>query len=219
MSDTSKNAEAASASSPSSLPTILTLARMGAGLLVAALVLWAAHMAFIEPARAGRLYAWATGFFALAALTDWLDGWLARKSNSVTRLGAALDQCADKVLVTCVLVALAYAALPVDLVIASVLLLGRDMAIAGLREGLAGARNLPVGQIGKVKTMLALIAIGALLAQQSAALLNASQGFVNALSLLGAALLWGATVLALISGALYVGKAVAPGANEDGAVD
>ena len=94
-----------------------------------------------------------SSFLCSPRLTDWLDGWLARKFDAVTPLGAALDHVADKVLVACALVALAYAALPLHLVIAAVIILGRDIAIAGLREGIsAQGGSLPVSQLRKMES-------------------------------------------------------------------
>src|SRR5690349_12962580 len=120
------------------------------GPIVAGLVLWAADSLYTDRLLSGFIYALALILFALAASTDWLDGWLARKFGAVTPLGAALDHIADKVLVACVLIALAYAALPIWLVIPAVIILGRDVAIAGLREGLsAQGRALPVSELGK----------------------------------------------------------------------
>jgi CDP-diacylglycerol--glycerol-3-phosphate 3-phosphatidyltransferase len=202
------------AQSKNPLPTLLTLARMAAGPIVALLVLWAAHLAYIDPPRAGVIYGWATGVFALAGLSDWLDGWLARKLGATSVLGAALDHAADKVLAACVLTALAYAALPVDLVIAAVLLLGRDAAVAGLREGLSSAGRAPgVGMLGKWKTAAALTGVALLLAQQSAALAGGAPGLIQALSWGGSALLWAAAALALISGAIYAAAALRPAAT------
>jgi CDP-diacylglycerol--glycerol-3-phosphate 3-phosphatidyltransferase len=190
--------------SGSSLPMALTLARMAAGPLVAGLILWAAHLGYVAPPRAGLIYAIAATLFALAALTDWLDGYLARKTGSVSLLGAALDHCADKVLAICALVALAYAALPVDLVIATVLILGRDIAIAGLREGLAqSGRALPVSALGKWKTAAELTAIALIIAQQSLAQYGADPQLITMLAMAGSALLWFAAALALWSGARY----------------
>jgi len=123
----------------SKLPMALTLARMAAGPLVAALVLWAGAQVFVDRSLAAQLYLIAAAVFSLAAASDWLDGHLARKLGVVSELGAALDHAADKVLVTCALVALAYAALPLPLTVAAVIILGRDMAVAGLREGLSAS--------------------------------------------------------------------------------
>lgn len=183
----------------------LTLFRIAMGPVIAGLVLWAADVLYADPLLAGFIYGLCVILFALAALTDWLDGALARKWNAVTPLGAALDHTADKVLITCVLLALAYAALPMTLVIAAVVILGRDVAIAGLREGLAGQdKKLPVGELGKWKAAAVMAGVGAFLAFQSAALLGASAGVVSGLAWAARILIWAGAALALISGAQYV---------------
>ena len=192
------------------LPTLLTIFRIVMGPVVAALILWAAHELHKDPLLAGFIYALALILFALAAATDWLDGYLARKWDAVTPLGAALDHAADKVLITCALVALAYAALPMMLVAASVLILGRDVAVAGLREGIsAQGKSLPVSQLGKWKAAAEMAGVGAFLAFQTAALLAPVFGLADSiddgLSWAARILLWAAAVLALVSGAQYVG--------------
>ncbi len=153
---------------------------------------------------AGLIYAAALVIFMLAALTDWLDGWLARKLDAVTPLGAALDHAADKVLIACALVALAYASLPLNLVGAAVLILGRDMAVAGLREGIAAqGKSLPVSALGKWKAAAEMAGVGAFLTFQSAALLGLPAAIVLGLNWAALILIWSAAALALISGAQY----------------
>lgn len=190
----------------SNIPTLLTVFRIAMGPAIAALILWAASVHHVDHLLAGFIYALALILFLLAASTDWLDGWLARKLDAVTPLGAALDHAADKVLITCVLVALAYAALPLMLVAASVLILGRDVAIAGLREALgAQGRALPVSQLGKWKAAAEMAGAAAFLGFQAAALLFAPQSVIVGLDWAARLLLWSAAALALISGANYVG--------------
>jgi CDP-diacylglycerol--glycerol-3-phosphate 3-phosphatidyltransferase len=189
-----------------SLPTLLTVFRIAMGPAVAALVLWAASLLHVDAQIAGLIYALALILFVLAALTDWLDGYLARKWNAVTPLGAALDHSADKVLITCVLVALAYASLPMALVAAAVVILGRDVAVAGLREGIsAQGKMLPVSQLGKWKAAAEMAGVGAYLAFQTAVLLSAPLSVMLGLDWAARILIWSAAVLALISGAQYVG--------------
>lgn len=191
---------------PSAIPTLLTVFRIAMGPVIAALVLWAANDLHLDPLLSGFIYALAFILFLLAASTDWLDGYLARKWNAVTPLGAALDHAADKVLITCVLVALAYAALPMMLVAAAVLILGRDVAVAGLREGIsAQGKSLPVSQLGKWKAAAEMAGVAAFLAFQSAALLSADARVIVGLDWAARILLWTAAVLALVSGAQYVG--------------
>jgi len=187
------------------LPLLLTLFRFAMGPAIAALVLWAATQLHSDPLLAGFIYALALILFVLAAATDWLDGVIARKYDAVTPLGAALDHTADKVLIVCVLLALAYAALPLELVAAAIIIVGRDVAIAGMREALGGqGKSLPVSALGKWKAAAEMAGVGAFMAFQAAALLYAAEGWVNGLSWAARVLLWTAAILALLSGAQYL---------------
>jgi CDP-diacylglycerol--glycerol-3-phosphate 3-phosphatidyltransferase len=189
----------------SNLPTLLTIFRIVAAPAIAGLVLWASQIVHVNAQTAGLVYLAALVLFIAASLTDWLDGYLARKLDAVTPLGAALDHAADKVLITCVLVALAYAALPWWLVLASVLILGRDVAVAGLREGIAAqGKTLPVSGLGKWKAAAEMAGVGAFLAFQTAALMFAPQSVILGLDWAARILLWAAAALALISGAQYL---------------
>jgi CDP-diacylglycerol--glycerol-3-phosphate 3-phosphatidyltransferase len=189
----------------SNLPTLLTIFRIAAAPAIAGLVLWALQIVHVNAETAGQVYLAALVLFIAASLTDWLDGYLARKLDAVTPLGAALDHAADKVLITCVLVALAYAALPWWLVLASVLILGRDVAVAGLREGIsAQGKTLPVSDLGKWKAAAEMAGVAAFLAFQTAALMLAPQSVILGLDWAARILLWAAAALALISGAQYL---------------
>jgi CDP-diacylglycerol--glycerol-3-phosphate 3-phosphatidyltransferase len=203
-SSTTTNADAP-AGKKSSIPTLLTAFRIAMGPLLAALILWAGNELYSDRLLAGFIFALTLVLFILAALTDWLDGYLARKLDAVTPLGAALDHAADKVLITCVLVALAYAALPLTLVAAAVLILGRDVAVAGLREGIAAqGKTLPVSQLGKWKAAAEMAGVGAFLAYQACAILFAPSWAVLGLDWAARILLWAAAALALVSGAQYL---------------
>jgi len=195
----------------STLPTTLTLFRMAMGPGIAALVLWANTLVYADRALAGLIYALTVIVFLMAAASDWLDGYFARKLNAVTPLGAALDHCADKVLIACTLLALAYAALPFDLVAAGVIILGRDIAVAGLREGLANSgRAVPVGAVGKWKAAAEMAGVGAFLAYQTSALIIDSASIIIGLLYAARILLWAGAGLALISAAQYGGAAMKP---------
>ncbi|AIL33132.1 CDP-diacylglycerol--glycerol-3-phosphate 3-phosphatidyltransferase [Basilea psittacipulmonis] len=105
-----------------------------------------------------------TVFFVLAAITDWLDGWLARRLNQTSAFGAFLDPVADKLMVTAALIILLFLS-RVDPIIA-VIIIGREITISALREWMAtlGARsNVAVHWLGKVKTIVQMIAIPCLL--------------------------------------------------------
>ncbi|MES1156585.1 MAG: CDP-diacylglycerol--glycerol-3-phosphate 3-phosphatidyltransferase [Alphaproteobacteria bacterium] len=197
------------------LPMALTLFRMACGPIVAGLVLWGATLAYIDKSLAGLVFVCAGAIFILAALTDWLDGYIARSTGAVTPLGAALDHCADKVLITCAFVALcSLSTVPINLVIAAVLILGRDVAVAGLREGLsASGRALPVGALGKWKAAAEMIGVAALLLEQAAYLDHAPDLIYLAVAWTARAAIWGAVALALLSGYDYAAAAFAPKAS------
>lgn len=137
------------------LPNKLTVARIAAIPLLLVLV----------PFNSPRVNIFAGVIFAIAAFTDYLDGYLARKYNSVTPLGALLDPIADKMLVGATLVLIAAnGAVPAFL---AGLMLARDIGVSGIRlmaqeEGF----KIEVNEFGKWKTFLQLIGCGCLLVNQ-----------------------------------------------------
>ena len=112
---------------------------------------------------------WACVLFVLAAVTDWLDGFLARLWDQTTRFGAFLDPVADKLLVAVSLVMLLRDEPGSVMAILVAIIICREIAISALREWLAelGQRTkVAVGTIGKVKTTFQMVAIGMLLWQK-----------------------------------------------------
>ena len=106
----------------------------------------------------------ATVVFILAALTDWLDGYLARRLNQTSAFGAFLDPVADKLIVVGALIALLYLN-RVDMLVA-LIIIGREIAISALREWMAKvgqAKSVAVAFIGKAKTVAQMVAIPLLL--------------------------------------------------------
>ena len=106
----------------------------------------------------------ATVLFTAAALTDWLDGWLARKLNQTSAFGAFLDPVADKLMVAAALIILVQLS-RVDAIIA-LSIIGREIAISALREWMANigqARSVAVSMLGKIKTVSQMVAIPLLL--------------------------------------------------------
>jgi cardiolipin synthase len=138
------------------VPTLLTWARIVAIPLIVAV--------FELPlAEATRNMA-ATALFIVVALTDWADGYLARRLNQTSSFGAFLDPVADKFLVSASLLILVQLD-RLDALIALVII-GREIAISALREWMAqigASRSVAVHMIGKVKTTVQLIAIPFLL--------------------------------------------------------
>ena len=98
--------------------------------------------------------------FALAALTDWLDGYLARALNQTSAFGAFLDPVADKLMVAAALIVLVNLGY-VDMVIA-IIIIGREIAISALREWMAQlgeSRSIAVSMLGKMKTVSQMVAV------------------------------------------------------------
>ncbi|PCJ90421.1 MAG: CDP-diacylglycerol--glycerol-3-phosphate 3-phosphatidyltransferase [Porticoccaceae bacterium] len=105
--------------------------------------------------------------FGVAAATDWLDGYLARKLNQFTAFGAFLDPVADKLIVAAALILLVQDHATALFALPAVVIISREIVISALREWMAelGQRtSVAVSYIGKIKTTLQMIAIGVLLA-------------------------------------------------------
>ena len=139
--------------------------------------------------------------FILASITDFLDGFLARKWNATSALGTMLDPIADKLLVTLMLLYLMVAGHAPLLPIAAIIL--REIYVAGLREFLAlRGIPLPVSHGGKLKTALQMLAIIAL---------TAALAFVQQQAwIAGIWLLWAAAAVSLVTAALYTLAALPP---------
>ncbi len=106
----------------------------------------------------------ATTLFVLFALTDWLDGYLARKLNQTSSFGAFLDPVADKFLICASLLVLLEQG-RVDVIVA-LIIIGREIAISALREWMAhigASRSVAVHMLGKLKTVAQMVAIPFLL--------------------------------------------------------
>ena len=149
------------------LPNALTIMRI---VLVPIFV-----VAFVVPGDAARLVAFAV--FALAGISDWLDGFAARKLKAGSDFGRMLDPIADKVLVAVALMMLvAEGTFRKDIpgtgesvfsllrLVPALIILSREILVSGLREFLAGTRvSVPVTNVAKFKTAVQMIAIGAMI--------------------------------------------------------
>ena len=147
----------------------------------------------------------ATFMFVLAAITDWLDGWLARKLNQQSAFGAFLDPVADKLMVAAALLVLVNLG-RCDALIALVII-GREITISALREWMAKigeAGSVAVNSLGKIKTIAQMIAIPTLLFHDDfMGLFNANQ--------LGQVLIVIAAVLTMASMIIYIRAAMRSG--------
>lgn len=147
------------------IPNILTGARLAAG-VVMFLILAGATSGFpladqwMSPDDQFALYRVAFWIFVIAASTDWIDGFLARRWNATTRWGAILDPIADKVLVTGAILGVLTSGSVPQIIIPCGLILFREFAVSALRETMAGRIELPVTLAAKWKTTLQLVALG-----------------------------------------------------------
>ncbi len=138
------------------LPTLLTWARI----VAIPLIVGVFHLPLGEPER--NLIA--TVLFVVVALTDWADGYLARKLNMTSSFGAFLDPVADKFLVCAALLVLVELARVQSLI--ALIIIGREIAISALREWMAqigASRSVAVHMLGKIKTVVQMVAIPFLL--------------------------------------------------------
>jgi CDP-diacylglycerol--glycerol-3-phosphate 3-phosphatidyltransferase/cardiolipin synthase len=139
----------------------------------------------------------ATAIFIAAAVTDWLDGWLARRLEQTTAFGAFLDPVADKLMVAAALVVLVQ--LGRADAIAAFIIIGREITISALREWMAkigATKSMAVSFVGKLKTTAQMVAIPFLL-------FNGPLGPLDT-ALAGRWLLDVAVVLTLASMAYYI---------------
>ncbi len=176
------------------IPTTLTLLRIALIPLLA--------VVFYLPWHYSNLAC--TLIFMLAGLTDWLDGYLARKWQQETPFGAFLDPVADKLMVAIVLVLIVQQQATPGLTIASAVIIGREITIASLREWMAeiGQRaHVKVSQLGKWKTTAQMLSIGMLLYRED--LLGMP------INLIGLGLLYVAAILTLWSMINYLSAALA----------
>ena len=171
------------------IPTVLTLFRI-ALLPVMAVV-------FYLPFRGANIAA--ALVFIAAAVTDWADGWIARRWNMGSAFGAFLDPVADKLMVAVALFLLVQQNPTPLMAVASAVIVGREISISALREWMAeiGQRaRVGVAMIGKIKTAMQIVAIIVLLHQRDFPELRYYR--------IGEGLLVIAAVLTIWSGLLYV---------------
>ena len=171
------------------LPTQLTLIRIAA--IPVFVVVFYLPFKWAHPLTAA--------IFGLAALTDWLDGYLARRLGQTSSFGAFLDPVADKLMIGVALILLVELESTVWLAIPAIIIIGREIAVSALREwmGKIGkSATVAVSMTGKVKTTLQIIALLFLLYQQPF--------FGMPIHMLGFVLLYMAAALTLWSGVVYM---------------
>ena len=180
------------------LPNLLTLSRIVAVPLLVALLWWPGW-----PTG----YALAFALYCLMGFTDYFDGYLARSSGAVSRLGIFLDPIADKIMVAAVILILVHNR---DIhgwnVIPALVILLREIAVSGLREFLAGLKvSIPVSELAKWKTALQLVSLGSLVLMGAVPgwSVPLTGGWINPASV-GFSTLWAAALLTLVTGWDYL---------------
>lgn len=177
---------------PFNLPILLTWLRIVAIPLLIAIYYFPAHWLTVPEQNLA-----ATVIFIAAALTDWADGYLARKLNQTSAFGAFLDPVADKLMVAAALIVLVQ--LDRSDAIVATIIIGREITISALREWMAkigASKSVAVSMLGKIKTTAQMIAIPMLLFHAPLLGLDMQK--------LGTVLIWVAAVLTLWSMAYYL---------------
>lgn len=186
------------------LPNLLTLSRIAAVPLLAFLLWW-------PDWELGYLLAF--GLYCLMGITDYFDGYLARSSGAVSKLGIFLDPIADKIMVAAVILVLTAQGVlrgPYvgDMhVIAGLIILVREIAVSGLREFLGSLQvSVPVTTLAKWKTTFQLVALGALILGGGLPDWNMTIGGIvaNVPHTVGLTTLWAAAILTLMTGWDYL---------------
>jgi len=150
----------------------------------------------------------ATSLFIAAAITDWLDGYLARRLNQTSAFGAFLDPVADKLMIAAALIVLVWLQ-RVDAIIA-VVIIGREIAVSAMREWMAKigqSKSVAVNFLGKIKTISQMIAVPLLLYYDRIGVLSPQR--------VGTWLIYVAAILTLVSMFYYLKLALAPRAEGD----
>ncbi len=135
------------------IPNLLTCIRI----LIIPMLVWAYYF---PPDYWGMPVA--AVLFGFASLTDWLDGYLARRLNQVSKLGAFLDPIADKLIVVTVLVVIVDAHGHLSILIPTLIIIAREIVVSGLREWMSelGRRgSVAVSMVGKLKTAVQMLAL------------------------------------------------------------
>ncbi|WP_377288089.1 CDP-diacylglycerol--glycerol-3-phosphate 3-phosphatidyltransferase [Rhizobium sp. SG2393] len=182
------------------IPNLLTYARI---LAVPLIVL----CFFIEGRLQSSDFARWTAFwlFAVASVTDYLDGYLARIWNQTSNIGRMLDPIADKLLVASVLLLMAADRTIAGWTIwAAIIILCREILVSGLREYLAALKvSVPVTRIAKWKTAVQMVAIGLLLVGPALDNIPPESDNIGIATGIGLALLWAAALITMYTGYDY----------------
>jgi len=185
----------AASAMPLNLPILLTWLRI---ILIPLVVgVFFLPTGWLSPAQTNLV---ATVVFVGAAVTDWLDGWLARRWNQTSGFGAFLDPVADKLMICAALLVLIQLHRIHALI--ALVIVGREIAISALREWMAqigASRSVAVSSLGKLKTVMQMIAIPLLLFDSSIGVIDCHE--------LGTWLMFAAVILTVWSMLYYLKRA------------
>lgn len=185
------------------MPNLLTFSRIIIALIIPLLLLLGNNLSI------GILYLISFILFMFAAISDFFDGWLARKNDEETEIGRILDPIADKLLVILTLIPL-MSNFDSLLILSSILIIFREIFISGLRENLKSEKIiLKVTLLSKWKTAIQLIAISNCLIHISLKHLEANQpilNFIFEISWFLSYLIIPAALLSLLTGFKYLKK-------------
>lgn len=192
------------------IPNILTMIRLIGGLVMFLLLAGGTggipfFSAYLSPDTQFALQRWALYMFVIAAVTDFFDGFLARRLHAESRWGAILDPIADKILVCGTILGL-FALNTGDPVFAlpSALILFREFAVSALREAAATREvRIEVSLLAKAKTTVQLVALGVMLLAESWAAFNFDAANAQMVFYTGYTLLWVAAIVSVWTGAAY----------------
>lgn len=178
------------------IPNILTLGRI-----------FAIPLLVISFNHEGNKYVWISLIiFTIASISDYLDGYLARKLNLQSNFGRLLDPIADKLIVASVIMLLVMTDMIIGWnIIAAIIILCREILVSGLREFLAKTTEtkediLPVTYLSKIKTAIQMFALGFLISAP------AVEWFLPQAFVIGISLLWIAASITLYTGYQYMDK-------------
>ncbi len=194
------------------IPNILTGIRLAAGVVMFLILAGATGgipivAAYLSPQDQFGLYRVAFIIFVVAASTDWIDGYLARRWHATTRWGAILDPIADKVLVTGAILGVLTSGSVPQIAIPCGLILFREFAVSALRETVAGKVKLPVTLLAKWKTTLQLVALGAQLFARNWDGFGLEFEYYPWFQMFADVLIWAAALITLWTGWQYFDKA------------
>jgi CDP-diacylglycerol--glycerol-3-phosphate 3-phosphatidyltransferase len=194
------------------IPNILTALRLVAGVVMFLILAGATGgvpvlSAYLSPEDQFGLYRMAFWIFVIAASTDWVDGYLARRWHAETRWGAILDPIADKILVTGAILGVLTSGSVPQIAIPCGLILFREFAVSALRESMAGKVKLEVTLLAKWKTTLQLVALGAQLLARNWDGFGLDFDWLPHFQLFADTLIWMAAIVTLWTGWQYFSKA------------